>query len=550
MVTSMKLISNKVKTISANIVDVLNERIFPGTINILEGRISSITEDDTTYENYIIPGFIDSHIHLESSMLVPSEFARIAVKHGTVGVVADTHEIANVLGVDGIKFMIENAKSVPMKFAFSAPSCVPATSFETSGAIITSEDIEALFNDHPEIKFLGEMMNYPGVINDNCTVLRKISIAKEHNKPIDGHAPGLSGDDLKKYVSAGISTDHECFTKEEALEKLELGMKILIREGSAAKNFDALIPLANEHFRNCMFCSDDKHPDDLLEDHINLLARRAVEQNVDILKVLRMACVNPVQHYGLDVGLLQENDPADFLLVDSLVELNILQTIIDGNIVAKKGRALFPYNKTEVTNNFNVQAKRPREFYIEHNYARSPVIEVVDGQLITKRIDKEIMAENHNLISNPENDILKIAVINRYENREIALAFVKNFGLKKGAIASSVAHDSHNIVVVGVSETDMCAAVNLIIDNKGGVSVVCEEESISEILALPIAGLMSDKRFDTVASQYSKLDVLAKELGSELSAPFMTLSFMALLVIPEIKLSDKGLFDGVAFQFI
>ena len=550
MVTSMKLIFNKVKTISANIVDVLNERIFPGTINILEGRISSITEDDTTYENYIIPGFIDSHIHLESSMLVPSEFARIAVKHGTVGVVADTHEIANVLGVDGIKFMIENAKSVPMKFAFSAPSCVPATSFETSGAIITSEDIEALFNDHPEIKFLGEMMNYPGVINDNCTVLRKISIAKEHNKPIDGHAPGLSGDDLKKYVSAGISTDHECFTKEEALEKLALGMKILIREGSAAKNFDALIPLANEHFRNCMFCSDDKHPDDLLEGHINLLARRAVEQSVDIMKVLRMACVNPVQHYGLDVGLLQENDPADFLLVDSLVELNILQTFIDGNIVAKKGRALFPYNKTEATNNFNVQAKRPREFYIEHNYARSPVIEVVDGQLITKRIDKEIMAENHNLISNPENDILKIAVINRYENREIALAFVKNFGLKKGAIASSVAHDSHNIVVVGVSETDMCAAVNLIIDNKGGVSVVCEEESISEILALPIAGLMSDKRFDTVASQYSKLDVLAKELGSELSAPFMTLSFMALLVIPEIKLSDKGLFDGVAFQFI
>jgi len=375
--------SKMIKTISANIVDVLNERIFSGTITITDGRISSISEDDEKYENYIIPGFIDSHIHLESSMLIPSEFARIAVKHGTIGVVADPHEIANVLGVGGIKFMIENAKTVPLKFAFSAPPCVPATSFETSGAIITSEDIETLFNEHPEIKFLGEMMNYPGVINDNCSVIRKIAIAKEHNKPIDGHAPGLSGEDLEKYVSAGISTDHECFTKKEALEKLELGMKILIREGSAAKNFDALIPLTDEHFENCMFCSDDKHPDDLLEGHINLLVQRAVKHGIDIMKVLRMACINPVQHYGLDVGLLRENDPADFLLVDSLDKLNILQTIINGNIVAKKGRTLFPYNKIEAINNFNVQAKRPREFYIEHNYAKSPIIEVIDGQLIT-----------------------------------------------------------------------------------------------------------------------------------------------------------------------
>ncbi|MCD6336967.1 MAG: adenine deaminase, partial [Candidatus Marinimicrobia bacterium] len=367
----MNLISNKVKTISANIVDVLNERIFPGTINIVDGRISSITEDNEKYENYIIPGFIDSHIHIESSMLPPSEFARIAVKHGTVGLVADAHEIANVLGVDGIKFMIENAKISPIKCVFSAPSCVPATSFETSGASINSEDIETLFKDHPEIRFLGEMMNYPGVLNDDPEIHRKIAIAKEHNKPIDGHAPGLSGDDLKKYISTGISTDHECSTKDEALEKLALGMKILIREGSAAKNFDALIPLANEHFNNCMFCSDDKHPDDLLEGHINLLVRRALKHGLDIMKVLRMACVNPVQHYGLDIGLLQENDPADFLLINSFDELNILQTIIDGNIVVKKDRALFPYKKIEAINNFNVQTNRTKEFYIEHNYARS-----------------------------------------------------------------------------------------------------------------------------------------------------------------------------------
>ncbi len=546
----MNLISNKVKTISANIVDVLNERIFPGTITIVDGCIESITDNDENYEQFIIPGFIDSHIHIESSMLPPSEFARIALKHGTVGIVADAHEIANVLGTSGIKFMIENAKTVPMKFAFSAPSCVPATSFETNGASILPEDIDTLFNDFPEIKFLGEMMNFPGVIHDDAAVLHKIAIAKEHNKPIDGHAPGISGEDLEKYISAGISTDHECFTKKEALEKLALGMNILIREGSAAKNFDALIPIADEHFENCMFCSDDKHPDDLFKGHINLLVNRALKSGLDIMKVLRMASINPVKHYGLDVGLLQINDPADFLIVDSLKELNILQTIIGGKIVFKKCKPRFPRTKVLPENNFHVELKLVRDFFIEHNYKKTPVIEIIDGQLFTKRIDKDINIENHNLISDIENDILKIAVVNRYEDKTPQLAFVKNFGIKKGAIASSVAHDSHNIVVVGVSEEDISAAVNLIIAHKGGIAVVSEEDDISEILALPIAGLMSDKRFDTVAAKYSKLDALAKELGSELSAPFMTLSFMALLVIPEIKLSDKGLFDGRKFEFI
>ena len=546
----MNLISNKIKTISGNIVDVLNDRIFPATIRVENGAIVSIEENEENYDEYIIPGFIDSHIHIESSMLVPSEFARVAVRHGTVGVVADAHEIANVLGIDGIRFMIENAKSVPMKFAFSAPSCVPATPFETNGANITSEDIETLFKDFPEIKFLGEVMNYPGVINRNKEVLRKIAIAKEHNKPVDGHAPGLSGEDLETYVSTGISTDHECFTKDEALEKLALGMKILIREGSAAKNFDELISLANKHTNNIMLCSDDKHPDDLMIGHINTLVKRAIESDIDIMNILRIACVNPVLHYGLDVGLLRENDPADFLLVDSLEEFNVLQTVINGIIVAKNDRSLIPHKKCDVQNNFNVYPKREREFFIEHSYAKSTVIEVMDGQLVTKRVEREIKSENHNLISDIDNDILKIAVVNRYEDRAPQVAFVKNFGLKKGAIASSVAHDSHNIVVVGVSETDISAAVNLIIANKGGISVVCEEDHISEILALPVAGLMSDQRFDKVAEQYSKLDALGKELGSELSAPFMTLSFMSLLVIPEIKLSDKGLFDGTKFEFI
>ena len=540
----------KEKTFSANIVDVVNERIFPGTILVENGIITSILEDENEYDHYIIPGFIDSHIHIESSMLPPSEFARIALRHGTVGVVSDPHEIANVLGLDGVRFMIENAKTVPLKFYFSAPSCVPATRHETAGAQISTEDIETLFNEYPQIRYLGEMMNFPGVIGSDSEVLDKINLAKKYHKSIDGHAPGLSGDDLKTYISAGITTDHECFTKEEALEKLSLGMKIQIREGSAAKNFDELIDLAGEHFQNCMFCSDDKHPDDLLQGHINDLVKRALKRGMNLMKVLRMACVNPVKHYNLDIGLLQEGDAADFLIVDSMNDLNIKNTVINGNIVQKNGRVLFPRRKFEIKNNFNIYPKFIRDFYIEHNYMKTPVIEALDEQLITHKLERDIAIENHNLISDPRNDILKIAVVNRYANRKPAIAFVKNFGLKRGAIASSVAHDSHNIVVVGVSEDDMCDAVNMIIKKKGGIAISCKEDALAEILPLPIAGLMSDKHFDSVASRYSELDALAKELGSELSAPFMTLSFMALLVIPEIKLSDKGLFDGNTFTFI
>lgn len=538
------------KKFSGNIVDVVNERIFPGTVSVENGCIISIVENNNEYDHFIIPGFIDAHIHIESSMLPPAEFARIAVRHGTVGVVSDPHEIANVIGLDGIRFMIENANSVPMKFYFSAPPCVPATKFETAGASITAEDIETLFSEYPEIRYLGEMMNVPGVLFDDPEVLEKIDVARKHQKLIDGHAPGLAGEDLQKYINAGITTDHECFTKNEALEKLSLGMKVQIREGSAAQNFDELIPLANEHYKNSMFCSDDKHPDDLLDGHINTLVKRAIDKGVDSMKVLRMACVNPVEHYGLDVGLLQKGDPADFLFVDSLQDFNIRKTIINGQVVQKKGHVLFARKKCEKPNNFHALPKSMRDFYVEHNYMKNPVIEVVDGQLITHKAEFEIKSENHNLISDPERDILKIAVVNRYVNRKPSLAFIKNFGLKKGAIASSVAHDSHHIVVVGVSEKDMCDAVNLIIREKGGIAITSYDDNISEILPLPIAGLMSDKCADDVAIKYAELDRMAKQLGSELSAPFMTLSFMALLVIPEIKLSDKGLFDSVNFKFL
>ena len=537
------------KTFSGNIVDVVNGEIFPGTIDVKNGMIHEIRRDNQTYEHFITPGFIDSHVHIESSMMPPSEFARIALAHGTVTAVCDPHEIANVLGVQGVQYMMENASGVPMKFYFSAPSCVPATPFETSGAQLTLEDTETLL-EMPQVKFLGEMMNFPGVIYNDPDVLKKLEMAKSHHKVIDGHSPGLSGDDLKKYISAGITTDHECFTMDEALEKLSLGMKILIREGSAVQNFDDLIPIADEHYENCMFCSDDKHPDDLLKGHMNDLVRRAIHTGLDKMKVLRMACINPVTHYGLDVGCLQKGDPADFLVIDDFERLQIQQTVVNGEIVAENGRSRLPRKPPALVNRFAASLQEPRDFAVPDKKRAVNIIDVIDGQLITKRSQERLEATHDHLTANVQKEILKIAVVNRYEDRKPALGFVRNFGLKQGAIAGSIAHDSHNIIAVGATDEEICRAVNLIIDNKGGICAVCDTENIQEILPLPIAGLMSDEDFETVARKYTQLDALAKKMGSTLRAPFMTLSFMALLVIPEIKLSDKGLFDGTRFEFM
>ncbi|MCD6295172.1 MAG: adenine deaminase [Deltaproteobacteria bacterium] len=537
------------KTFSGNIVDVVNGEIFPGTIDVKDGRIYEIHRDNQTYENHIIPGFIDAHVHIESSMMPPSEFARIAVAHGTVAAVCDPHEIANVLGVQGVQYMMENAAGVPLKFYFSAPSCVPATIFETSGAQLTLEDTETLLK-MPEIKFLGEMMNFPGVIFDDPEVLKKLEMAKVHHKTIDGHSPGLAGGDLKKYIAAGITTDHECFTMNEALEKLSLGMKILIREGSAAKNFDDLIPIADEHYQNCMFCSDDKHPDDLQKGHINDLVRRALETGLDKMKVLRMACINPVTHYGLNVGCFKEGDPADFLVIDDFERLRIQKTVIQGEIVAENGCSLLPRKPAGIINRFAANPKKPADFSVPHKNRPVHIMDVIDNQLITRKSSDTLESLNGSLACNLEKDILKIAVVNRYEDRKPAMGFVRNFGLKQGAIAGSIAHDSHNIIAVGTTDEEICNAVNLIIANKGGICAVCETKNIREILPLPIAGLMSDEDFETVAGRYTRFDTLAKEMGSKLRAPFMTLSFMALLVIPEIKLSDRGLFDGTRFEFM
>ena len=535
-----------------NIVDVETQTIYFGRIVIDNGRIKSV-ERISEFQNdfsFIMPGFIDAHVHIESSMLIPSEFAKLAVVHGTIGTISDPHEIVNVCGMEGVEFMIENGKTVPFKFYFGAPSCVPATVFETSGASLDANAVDQLLSKN-DIHYLSEMMNFPGVLHNDKEVFSKINSAKKYNKPVDGHAPGLRGEDAKNYIAAGISTDHECFTAEEALDKLKYGMKILIREGSAAKNFEALVGLLNDHENEMMFCSDDKHPDSLVNGHINELCKRAVAKGIDVFKILKAACINPVKHYKMDVGLLKKGDPADFIIVENLKDFKVRSAYINGELVAEKGISKIGTSSSLVINNFKCDKKETCEFALHVQDKSLEVIEALDGQLITNKLSIGPKIENDLYVSDVANDILKIVVVNRYKNAPIAKAFIKNFGLKKGAIASSVAHDSHNIIAVGVDDESICDAVNLIIESKGGVSVADHKNfSFNKILPLPVGGLMSIEDGYKVADKYTAIDASAKELGSKLSAPFMTLSFMALLVIPHLKLSDKGLFDGDQFRLI
>lgn len=544
--------------IKGYIVDIENKNIYAGCITVNNGIIINVDEISEAELNdnekhYIMPGFVDSHVHIESSMLIPAEFAKLAVVHGTLATISDPHEIANVCGVPGVIYMIENGNTVPFKFYFGAPSCVPATVFETAGAALNSRDVDRLLQ-RDDIAYLTEMMNFPGVLNEDEEVMKKIALAKKYDKPVDGHAPGLMGDAAKKYIDAGISTDHECFTAEEALEKLKYGMKILIREGSAAKNFEALIDLLHEHYEMMMFCSDDKHPDSLAESHVNALCARAVAKGIDIFKVLQCACINPVKHYKMNVGLLKKDDAADFIIVKDLQQFKVTKTYINGELVAENGTSLIK-NKavsTQHINNFNCDEVAVEDFKVAYNNEEKiPVIEALDGQLITNKLYYTPKISNGNIICDIDNDVLKIVVVNRYTNAPIAKAFIKNFGLKKGAIASSVAHDSHNIVAVGCDDESICNAVNEVIQYKGGVSATAGLQAEIKILPLPVAGLMSADDGYKVAEQYTAIDKFVKEeLGSTLQAPFMTLSFMALLVIPHIKLSDKGLFDGDSFSFI
>jgi adenine deaminase len=543
-------------TITGRLVDISQKNIYPAAITVVDGKIESITpvDDEKAAQCYILPGFIDSHVHIESSMLVPRQFARLAVVHGTVGTISDPHEIANVCGMKGVEYMIENGKTVPFKFFFGAPSCVPATTFETAGATLDTAEVATLLQKD-EIYYLSEMMNFPGVLYNDPVVMDKIWAARRAGKPIDGHAPGLRGDQARQYIEAGepgnviISTDHECFTREEALDKLEYGMQIIIREGSAARNFEALIDLLNDYPDDILFGSDDKHPDSLVAGHINQLCARAVAKGIDVFKVLQAACVNPVLHYHLPVGLLRVGDAADFIVTSDLQQFKVLQTYINGELVAENGTSRIASQTSTLLNNFNCSPKTSADFQLPWKGETTiPVIEALDGQLITNKLMLPPKTQDGHMVSDTDRDILKMAVVNRYTDAVVALAFIKNIGLKEGAIASSVAHDSHNIVAVGVDDDSLCQAVNAVIAQQGGVSCVCVNGS--QVLPLPVAGLMSAEDGYEVARSYTAIDAMAKSLGSPLSAPFMTLSFMALLVIPHLKLSDLGLFDGDAFTLI
>jgi adenine deaminase len=539
--------------LSSMLVDIGAHRIYGATVAVAKGRIASIGPSAVKSEpsTYLLPGFIDAHVHVESSMLTPSEFARAAVVHGTVATISDPHEIGNVLGVAGVNFMLENAAKVPFKFYFGAPSCVPATAFETAGAEITVTEVEQLLDD-PRIRYLSEMMNFPGILHGDPACLAKVKAAHDRGKPVDGHAPGLRGVDAARYIAAGITTDHECFTKDEAFDKLAAGCKITIREGSAARNFDALCSLLGEHPGQTMLCSDDKHPDELLVGHINALVRRAVARGIDVFDALQAACIVPIEHYRLDVGQLRVGDPADFIEVGSLTELNVLRTWIDGQLVSERGGTLIPRIEPRLANQFVSNPVSAADFAVPapaDSDAKLQVIEALDGQLITNRMSLPPKIAAGQIVSDVDRDILKLIVANRYHKAKPAVAFIKNFGLLRGAMASSVAHDSHNVIAVGASDDDIAAAINLVMESIGGLSAACAAERSAEVLPLPIAGLMATGTCEVVGSAYAKLDKLVKGWGSGLRAPYMTLSFMALLVIPSLKLSDRGLFDGDRFEF-
>ena len=533
--------------LKGRLVDIRNRRIFPGIIRISEGKIQSITADASVQGPFILPGFVDAHVHIESSMLTPAEFGRMAVVHSTVATVSDPHEIANVLGMAGVQFMLDNAALTPLKCCFGAPSCVPATAFETAGAVLEAQAVTRLLAN-PSIRYLSEMMNFPGVLHRDPEVMTKIAAAKAAGKPIDGHAPGLRGEAAQQYFSAGISTDHECFTYEEGREKAQLGVNILIREGSAAKNFEALIPLLSEFPGQIMFCSDDKHPDDLIHGHINLLVRRALAAGHDLFDVLQAACIHPVVHYGLPVGTLREGDPADFILVRDLETFEILSTWIDGREVARNGKSLLSYQPAPEPNQWGVHPKRKRDIEVPAQGKTINVIRALDGELITEQFTATARIQAGWVEADPGRDLLKIAVVNRYADTPPAIGFIQGFGLKSGAIASSVAHDSHNIIAVGTDDDSITRAVNWLIRKKGGIVVVNGRKT--QGLPLPLAGIMTAADGYKVARQYSNTsNAVKKALGSNLASPFMTLSFMALLVIPALKMSDRGLFDGVQFRF-
>lgn len=528
--------------ISGHMIDIENRVIIDKKIFVQEGKIVSVEDSKNVEDVYIMPGFIDSHVHIESSMLMPDQFSEVAAKKGTVAVIADPHEITNVCGIEGIEYFISRAKKALIKFYFGAPSCVPATKFETNGYKL-DHTIAGMLAKRDDIYFLAEVMNFPGVIEKDNDLIKKILAFKNAGKKVDGHAPGLLGEDLKKYIEAGIQTDHESISYDEAKQKIEEGMKIIIREGSAARNFENLYKLIDEYPDDVMLCTDDIHPDDLVKGHINNLVKKGINKGINLFNILKAACYNPVKHYGIDVGLLKKNDPADFIIVEDLKDFNVLKTFVNGRCGTEKSRNV---SEKIFINNFNREEIIAEDIQISENNRKIKIIEAGNNSLFTKYFVDYPKVAYGKLVSDTDRDILKIIVLNRYNNEAASIGFVRNFGLKNCAIASSIAHDSHNIISVGSDDACILNAVNLVIRNKGGISF--SSESKNEILQLPVAGLMSYEKANIVAEKYKMLNKMARNSGSEMDAPFMTLSFMALLVIPELKISDKGIFDVNNFQ--
>ena len=565
-------------TFTAYILDVLTSSAYPARITIEDGIFKHIVpimnsdEIELDVEGLMLPGFIDSHIHIESSTLTPAQFAKVAVMHGTTSVIADPHEIANVAGIEGIEFMIENASHVPFNFYFSAPSCVPSTPFETSGAIIDSSDIEYLLKKD-EIIALGEMMNFPGVINGDEEVLKKLELARKYNIPIDGHAPLVSGEELDKYMEQYIVTDHECSTFSEAIEKKQKGMKIMVRDGSSAKNMEALFDFSDRinylkqqesfgiipnevlerRIHSPIFdfiVSDDKNSRDLINGHLNKSVKKAVDLGIDVIKAIEMVTINPASHYNLNAGALVTGARADFIIIDNIVDFNILKTYIAGECVFDGENVLFDAPEVKTQNRIETPKRTAEDFDVlfDGDECEVNVIKCFNGDLLTEKDTAKLCCKDGKVMPDIFEDVLKISVVDRYGNNNISNAFIKGFGLKKGAIASSIAHDSHNIIVIGYDSKDMAEAVNTIIDNGGGIAVVSED--FSDSLSLPIAGLMTNKDAYEVANKLKLLQKMASILGCSLDAPFMTMAFMALLVIPSIKISDQGLFDVDNFEFM
>jgi adenine deaminase len=501
---------------------------------------------------FVCPGFIDGHLHLESSMLAIPEFAKNVVPFGTTTVVADPHEIANVLGITGIKYVLDTSENLPVTVFIMFPSCVPATPFESSGAELGPRDMEPFVN-HARVLGLAEMMNYPGVLFNDPSVLAKITVFK--NKVLDGHSPGLVGKDLAAYVSAGIGSDHECTGLEEAREKLGMGMRIMIREGSAAKNLDALLPLVNEHnSRNCFFVTDDLEPADILEKgHLNSLIAKAIKKGLDPVTAIQMATINTARYFRLrDRGAIAPGYVADLVTLDDLSEVKVSSVYKNGVLTAQAGKVLVSRSEQISPNlpkTFNVNWDKIPGLQVKAEGSKINVIGVIPGQIVTKRLVESASIQDGYAVADPDRDILKIAVIERHHaTGNYAVGFIKGFGLKRGAIVSTVAHDSHNIIVVGTNDADMMIAAKSIADLGGGMAVV-ENGKVTAKLPLPIAGLMSPAPINQVKDDLEGIVAAALSLGCTLENPFATLSFMALTPIPELKITDQGLFDSANFKF-